>query len=670
MNHFREGAADGEAVFPSTEGHGSLSTPEPPSPIYLEPRGGRQEAFTNLYQEEAMSLIMTEVKDEVKEEVGSEDGLLHQMSPVGDGSDTSDIEVAVADTSDNYLELIKLARKAERMGPITITNVTTPHSQPSTSQVDVTAAELIATIRTPVAPVATVTSGRLPTIREEDSPCVSDVSNIPLPKASRQEQGNRSEDDPSTKPGGKERLATTGTAPETSMAGTAIPSVYHNTGPGARVASRVVRNSHLGARMYLTPRPYPTPLELMKRSAMGMGQNTTNHMTWTEEERQKYLQGRQMRDHVNFGNYIYNLGKAAIDGGRRGLLPITPGGQWTHIQIDTNGYNAMTAVALVDPDDVWENVILEEMFHRLGFDPFFDLDQPARYELKRFRDGTIVPNGQKPVMQIMGRLQTDIFIQIGDQEVRMRCRPMVVDGLPCHAILSGPFLAKNQVYLAHPNLGGQGYLAVQGRKTPLMRTLEWKKVPDIQPEYPLAGLYVKADTIIPATTRTLVEVTAPSMMKGLRNMEEEDALISGSGYFMRTTNLHPWMNALVRIDQKGCTYAGVCNTTNQAITIPKGTRYGTIQLAINQAHKDKYPKRVHVLETIDDKDHGPIRAGWPMNIVDKPREYPDYKTALPKWVTGDNIPIHRRKRIRYIFQRFQLHNKPALKKLTMEEFLC
>ena len=193
MNHFREGAADGGAVFPSTEGHGSLSTPEPPSPIYLEPRGGRQEAFTNLYQEEAMSLIMTEVKDEVKEEVGSEDGLLHQMSPVGDGSDTSDIEVAVADTSDNYLELIRLARKAEKMGPITIANVTTPHSQPSTSQVDVTAAELIATIRTPVAPVATVTSGRLPTIREEDSPCVSDVSNIPLPKASRQEQGNRSE---------------------------------------------------------------------------------------------------------------------------------------------------------------------------------------------------------------------------------------------------------------------------------------------------------------------------------------------------------------------------------------------------------------------------------------------------------------------------------------------
>ena len=580
-------------------------------------------------------MVMTEVKEGLDEGIDLKDGVLHQSSPVGD-------------RSDSHIGLLRLARQATRSKPITLLNVALPYIRPPmlrTSRISITAAG----IRTPVA--AAVTPAPTTTMEEVLSTLITEAE----------------EEDKLRVKQTNELPVTPWTVPGTSSAGPVISAVYSNAEPGAvtsGIASRVVRNTHLGARMYLTPKPYPTPLALMRKAAMGMGQNTENHMTWTEEERRKYLYRRQMRDHINFGKYIYDLGKIATAGINR-LLTITPCGQWTHVRVDTKGYNAMTAVALVDPNDVWENVISEELFHRLGFDPFFDLDQPARYELRRFKDGTIIPNGRKPVMQIMGRLQTDIFIQVGDHEARMRCRPMVVDGLPCHLIISEPFLSKNHIHLAHPSFGGQGYLAIQGQEIPLIRTIQWKEVPNIRPEYPLAGLYVKEETVIPATTRAIVEVTAPSLMIGVCDLEEEDALINGSGDFMRNTNLHPWMNALIRMNRQGCSYVGVCNTTDQAIVIPKGTRYGTIQLAINHAHKEKYPKRVHILETIAATDHGPTRTGWPINVIVKTKQDP--RATLPKWVTGSNITHYRRKRLHYIFQRFQLHNKPKLRDLPITE---
>ena len=81
--------------------------------------------------------------------------------------------------------------------------------------------------------------------------------------------------------------------------------------------------------------------------------------------------------------------------------------------------------------------------HRKNYSANWDLTHSLinqqKNELKRFCDGTIISNGRKPGIQIMGRLQTNIFVQVGDHEdheARMCHQPMVVDGLPCHIILS------------------------------------------------------------------------------------------------------------------------------------------------------------------------------------------------------------------------------------------
>jgi len=305
---------------------------------------------------------------------------------------------------------------------------------------------------------------------------------------------------------------------------------------------------------------------------------------------------------------------------------------------------------MVDANNVWENVMSEELFHRLGFDEFYDLDPPTSPYAKKWRGERLVEGVKEPALRILGKLKVDVFLQLGDHEARMRTTPMVIEGLPCHFIFSERFFSTQHIH----RVIGSGNLNIQRQEIPLIWTKNWKEVPNIPPEYPVVGIYVMEDRTIPACTIMAIPLIAPSLVLGVENDREEDAMINGDCQFMKQTDLHPWIHAMVRVDRKGNTHAMVFNSRDNDITVKKGTRYGTIHLAINIQHKDKYPRRIHILEREDRAAKEDNRMRWPTSCRIKTS-----KTIglSPKWAYGENSRANVQKRMEYIRTKFQLQNK-------------
>ena len=92
----------------------------------------------------------------------------------------------------------------------------------------------------------------------------------------------------------------------------------------------------------------------------------------------------------------------------------------------------------------------------------------------------------------------------------------------------------------------------------------------------------------------MIDVRAPQM-EG-RQMEPGACLVEGDERFMNTTDLHPWLNALVTFDDRGKGRVAVLNTTGQDVVIQKGQHYGTATLLTTPDSQDLHPGRICVLE--------------------------------------------------------------------------
>jgi hypothetical protein len=158
--------------------------------------------------------------------------------------------------------------------------------------------------------------------------------------------------------------------------------------------------------------------------------------------------------------------------------------------------------------------------------------------------------------------------------------------------LSGPFLGKHQINQLHD----KGCLGIQGHQVPLLSALTSEAV--IPPEDLLNHSYFADDVVIPAHTAQLVQLNVPAVQLGFQ--PGGDVMLTGCGNFMRSTDLHPWINVISHVNRGGRLTAGVKNTTPHAIKVGKHSRYGQVKLMINEEEKQDFPWRISLLEAKPD----------------------------------------------------------------------
>jgi hypothetical protein len=146
--------------------------------------------------------------------------------------------------------------------------------------------------------------------------------------------------------------------------------------------------------------------------------------------------------------------------------------------------------------------------------------------------------------------------------------------------LAGPFLKKHGIDQIH----SEDCIRFQGHDVKLLKK---RKGFYTDVEAALPNVFVVKKTVVKPMWQATVTLQATEVEQ--RSMLAGDCVVTGSIGFMDTTNLHPWIDALTKVDEDGRLIAAVMNSTDEEITIQPGTCYGTISLTANghQAWEEK-----------------------------------------------------------------------------------
>ena len=301
-----------------------------------------------------------------------------------------------------------------------------------------------------------------------------------------------------------------------------------------------------------------------------------------------------------------------------------------HVRIEAGGKPGVACTALVDSGNVWRNVISKRMIETMGYNSQDLIPVKGQQTVGTAKEGS--------TLRILGQLKHPIYIKIGDHETRFKDNPVVLEGLAMDFNISGPFLKKHNVNQLHD----KDCLGIQGQEVPLISSMGHQIAP---PETIQDDLYLEEDIVVPAQSMMLASayVTTPSQ-------ETTSVMIRGSQAFMRQTDLHPWMNAIVQLRPDGKTQIGLMNTTDEPIAVEKDTRYGTVRKIADTNDKEKYPWRVSL---IDPQSTQVINA--------KPMTERETTAELPAWMKGPTNAQNQVKRLNFLIDKFKLKEKNCLK---------
>jgi hypothetical protein len=178
----------------------------------------------------------------------------------------------------------------------------------------------------------------------------------------------------------------------------------------------------------------------------------------------------------------------------------------------------------------------------------------------------------------MGELKQRIYLQLGGCETRFRCQPVVVRGLTHDLNLSGPFLRQNKIDQIH----SRNSIRINGHEVPLLTA---RGRPAVQrSEVSSAPAYFAKKTILAPNSITMCSLRVPNIIRGINH--PGNASVDGSKQFMRTSNCHPWIMAIVDVKEDGLIKAGIMHTLDQPVTIQSGQQYVQVTLTcdVNKAH--------------------------------------------------------------------------------------
>jgi hypothetical protein len=165
-------------------------------------------------------------------------------------------------------------------------------------------------------------------------------------------------------------------------------------------------------------------------------------------------------------------------------------------------------------------------------------------------------------LEIMGELKQRIYLQLRGCETGFRCRPIVVRGLTHNLNLSGPFLRQNEIDQIH----SRDSIWINGHEVPLL--MAWGRPAVPRAEVSSAPAYFAKKTILAPNIITMCSLRVPEIIRGI--MPSRNASVDGSEQFMRTSNCHPWLMAIVDVKEDGLINARVMNTLDQPIIIQSG----------------------------------------------------------------------------------------------------
>ena len=212
---------------------------------------------------------------------------------------------------------------------------------------------------------------------------------------------------------------------------------------------------------------------------------------------------------------------------------------------------------MVDSGNTWRSAISRRLCDQLGVRTG-DLLPLLQAKLGTARKGA--------ELTILGELPTSIELQVSGSPSTFPFRPIVVDRLAMDINLSGPWMKRHNWDQIH----SKDALLIDGKLVRL------HKRPPNGTRRPVAAYVDQAFTAAP-DAMTLVTLRAAG--SDVTPATAGDYYLRGEEGFMTKTDLHPGLNALVRVDGDGTARAAVINTTAQGIHVPKGVRYGALEIA-------------------------------------------------------------------------------------------
>ena len=230
----------------------------------------------------------------------------------------------------------------------------------------------------------------------------------------------------------------------------------------------------------------------------------------------------------------------------------------------------VTCYGLVDSGNSLGNAISPQLLKKLG------LEKSGLVPFSKNSVGTAKTGSS---LKILGRLKRPLNVEIGGSKVKLRTRPIVVEGLSMGFNVSGPFLAQNRIDQIHsenclqykrtkiPLYTRKGAHSIQGIEDPVsFEPLEIKRM-----------VYLNKDIVVKPQSIHLVYLTTNPNGKPDSDMKGE-SLLSGSSEFANSTDLHApkgvlgkWINGYYR--------TSLMNTLDTPVKVCQGQIIGSIHRA-------------------------------------------------------------------------------------------
>ncbi len=143
-------------------------------------------------------------------------------------------------------------------------------------------------------------------------------------------------------------------------------------------------------------------------------------------------------------------------------------------------------------------------------------------------------------------------------------------------------------------------------------------------------------------------------------MHSGQAHLQGSKEFMRQTDLHPCLNAIVKVSKNGTAWAAVLNTLTDDVKLSRGQRYGTLTSTCDPTSSKVYPHRICVMDS-GPKSKSSKASDYIKKFVDKAKADASSKHTSSSTPSKNPLDFSTDEKIAYLKEHFGLSDNPILK---------
>ena len=228
-------------------------------------------------------------------------------------------------------------------------------------------------------------------------------------------------------------------------------------------------------------------------------------------------------------------------------------------------------------------------------------------------------------MKVLGQLPHKVPVKFRGVASTFFTQPVVLEGLAMEMNLSGPTLKEWGISQHHRD----DCLEINGTRVKLMAPIVKNKHCEV------AAFVKESVTVCPGRSETVL-LNVPAF--AARGLSVGQGILEGSQVFEESTNANTFRCALLKGSDDGTLVAGVLNTSDVPITIPKGIRYGTF-----------FPRQAE--EKI-----------YSIGAVRREAAAAN-ETSLPEFMRGPTTTDNRRERTNHLLQHFKLSTNSFLEDL-------